>query len=1107
MNNIALPDFNERLAAKYTLGRNIIVEAGAGTGKTRLLVERLAFWILGVKHPGLDPQKDSAVENLVALTFTEKAAAEMKVRLAGRLQSAAARFADGSWSSDEFFEELVEKSENSVEGMARAARLAVQRLDRAQIGTIHSFASHILRLYPIEAGIDPVSEVDTGAAFDLLFSRRWSAWLERELSGLGGREELWKSVLGDIDISALEPLAKELCQSRMENFTPLAVSPELANVCAKKAARAAELSTAYLGGKAPRTPEKALSSAAASLLALSAALENGEYSKAGPDAPSKISGKMPVGWNQRDFDEACALTAFARTATVAGQKMLLSCAELLLPFAREMRAVYEKDAQLSFDDLLVKSRNLLRTNHAARQSLKTRYRTLLIDEFQDTDPLQGELLLYLAEDRFSCADDWRKVRLEPGKLFIVGDRKQSIYRFRGADISAYSQFEELMETQGATRCVLSVNFRSGRELISAVNGLMPKVMRGEPGLQPNYTSICPSPSAEAAVAAKRVSLHLVMPPENGAATADAWRENQAEFISGWIENNVGKLEIEPGRKLALKDIALLFRATTALEIYLNSFKRRGISYAVEEDRFFYSTQETGDLLNLLRVLHDPADKTALCGVLRSPLGGVTDRELYDLSRAGGLDYLLAAPAGFETVEELYAVLRELNSLAERVPLDALMQRILTDTFVPELLGRGYHGEQTVSNIRKFARIAAQHSLDEGLGLPGFIKRAGDFMDNRAREGESPLADEFVDAVRIMTVHKAKGLEFPVVLLPDITARRGQGTPPGSLYDWSDSLTGLRAGKFADCAMAFLQEKEERHGEFEEVRNFYVALTRARSMLLFVGNCQKPPEGSFGSYLAQAGALPQDEKDWGSFIPSPLVSVEKLAWREPGSAKLATQKAAAKPAVENTQEWLVRWKTRLAAHDESVNHKRFTSPTAIEREEEAGHVSERVEDFGAVADRLLLGKLCHRALELHDFAKPFTESEVKAALNYFAFQHHVPDYDTAAREALALLSAFGESAAYRDLAASEIIGRELPFSYAMPNGTIMRGLIDLVARRDGKLFVLDYKTDHVPDGGEAELAEKYRPQADAYRHAAALFSGGEIAVFKIIFLRALRCVEI
>jgi len=1105
MNELA--DREQRLAAKYTLGRNIIVEAGAGTGKTRLLVERLAFWILGVKHSGLDSKKDSAVENLVALTFTEKAAAEMKVRLAARLQSAAALFASGGWRGDEFLSELAGHSENPVEEMAVAARLASQRLDRAQIGTIHSFASHILRLYPVEAGIDPSSEVDTGAAFDLLFARRWPAWLEKELSGNGGREKLWKSVLEEIDIAALEPLAKELCQSRFEDFTPCAVSRTLASVCAAKAARALELSIANLKGKTPRGPEKAMSASHESLLALSAALETGDYSRQSPDIPAALTGKPPAGWDAADFDEAVALADFARAANVSNQKMLLDCVELVLPFARDMRREYAREARLSFDDLLVKSRNLLRSDISARQALKSRYRTLLIDEFQDTDPLQGELLLYLAEERASCADDWRKMRLEPGKLFIVGDQKQSIYRFRGADISAYSQFEQLMENQGALRCVLGVNFRSGRELIAAVNAVMPKIMIAEAGLQPKYSDIQPSPQAAQSPESSRVSLHIIMPPESGEPYAENWRENQAEFISEWIEKNVGRLEIEPGRKLALRDIALLFRATTSLEIYLNSFKRRGIAYAVEEDRFFYSTQETADLLNLLRAINNPADKTALCGVLRSPLGGLEDRRLYELVRADGLDYLRAAPAGFEGVEELYAMLRELNSVAERVPLDALMQRILSDTFVPELLGRGYHGEQTVSNIRKFARIAAQHSMDEGLGLPGFIKRAGDFMDNRSREGESPLADEFVDAVRIMTVHKAKGLEFPVVILPDITARRGSGNPPTALNDWSGSMTGLRVAKLSDCAMALLEEKEARHGAFEEVRNFYVALTRARSRLMLVGNLEKQPKGSFGSYLAQAGLLPPDAESWADFKASPLFPVEKVEWRDTGAFKFPVKKDAGETCGPDPAQWLGRWQKRLAARAESVNKKRFTSPTAIEREEEAGHVYERVEDFGASADRLLLGKLCHRVLETHDFAKPFTEGEVKAALNYFAFQHHVADYEAAAREAMGILGPFYASAAYRELAVAEIIGRELPFAYKMPNGTIMRGIIDVVARSAGRLLVLDYKTDHIPPGDAAALAEKYRPQADAYRHAAALFSGGEKAAFRIIFLRALRCVEL
>ncbi|MFA5162042.1 MAG: UvrD-helicase domain-containing protein [Elusimicrobiales bacterium] len=1088
-----LADIKQRLDAKYTFGRNVIVDAGAGTGKTRLLTERLAFWIIGIKHGWLG-EGESPAERLVALTFTEKAAAELKLRLCARLADAASGFSGGGWRDDEFLAEAAARSACSPAEMGKSAALALQRLDRAQIGTIHSFASHVLRLYPVEAGIDPASEIDAGAAFDAAFDRLWRNWLEEELSGSGGREALWKKTLRATGMEELRALARALCGGRLENYDPRPHFTKLAEICAAKARRAAELSALYAPANKPRALEKALDGAAASLAAVSRALENGDFSAPHP-APENKKPAKPANWPDQDFEEAKALLSFAATATVSGQAAVLDAAELIAPFAAKTRAAYAGQAMLSFDDLLLKSRNLLRDNPSARAELKARFKTLLIDEFQDTDPLQGELLLYLAEEGKSSAPDWQSIRLEPGKLFIVGDSKQSIYRFRGADIRAYGEFEKLMESQGALRCALSVNFRSGREIVEAVNSAVPPVMQPAEGMQPAYSPITPCPQAQSAPARPRVEIFLAPPPREGAPSAGGWRRTQAEFIGGWIEENSGSLEIEPGRKLALKDVALLFRSATGLDEYLNIFKRRGIRYAVEEDRFFYSAQETADLMNLLKAASDPADKTALCGALRSPLGGLDDGELYALSRANGLDYTRDAPSGFEAAGRLYAILRELNSLAASAPLDDFVGRAIAAVRAPEILGRAYHGEQTVSNIAKFARIAAAHSLDQGLGLSGFISRAGRFMEDRAREGESPLADEFTDAVRVMTVHKAKGLEFPVVFLPDITARRRAGSGEDALCDWACGMTGLRAGKSRDCAMAVLEEQQRAHENFEEARIFYVAMTRARSRLILAGNREKPPEISFGGFLAKAGFIPPSPEEEAGFRCSPLAPVKDI----PAQA-MAPQPRRAAEQPPRAAEWAARWRRRLEARDAEAGRRTFATPTGAERDAETGHIRQEISEF-AGPDRLLIGKLCHRVLELHDFSRAITRDETERALNYFAFQHHVPDYKAAADEAFGILSRFAASGIYGEIAAGEILGRELPFALEQEDGSLMRGVIDMAFRREGKLVLFDYKTEAAPAGGEAAAAEKYRAQARAYRKAAGLIFG-EDALAEIIFLRSL-----
>ncbi len=344
--------------------------------------------------------------------------------------------------------------------------------------------------------------------------------------------------------------------------------------------------------------------------------------------PEIPNAKWPKAWGEDPQAEEVYARALevAGSATADDDALVRTAVTALLPFARRARRAYARRGFISFDGLLRRARDLVRDRADVRERLKQRFKALLIDEFQDTDPLQGELLLLLAERPGGRAAAWQDAVAEPGRLFVVGDPKQSIYRFRGADIAAYQGFTGRLLEQGALACDLTANFRCRPGLVEPVNRVFEAVMRAAPGAQPAYKAIRP---ARPAGDERAVEVVAVTDPGDGLDAA-ATARTEAAWAARWIAEGRGALP--------LSGVAVLLRSSTSLPYLLDAFKRGGIPYAVDLDSRFYGAQEVVDFLNLLRALDDPGDRVALAGLLRSPLGGATDDELLSLARAGALDY-------------------------------------------------------------------------------------------------------------------------------------------------------------------------------------------------------------------------------------------------------------------------------------------------------------------------------------------------------------------------------------------------------------------------------------------------------------------------------------
>ncbi len=1083
----------DRLKALTLTGVNLVVEAGAGTGKTTLLIDRLCLCVLVQQIP---------VEKLVALTFTDKAAAEIKTRFIFKLQQLLELVQaqkdnppdEQAYQTDKKYKTLRLLREHFSlrdEDLVSRAQSALARLDRASIGTIHSFCAEILKMFPLEAGLSPLAQIDTGQKAAQLFEERWNRFLDAELGVNAPRATLWQEVLAALSLEDLQHLAQELACLKPVEYNYYSHRSLLADVCAQRALEAHQWAQAHLPeNKKPRVLEKALLWAENSLLRTRAFLEGKEIPPAAQEECPSIPSTLCKGWEPQQQEEARGLVNFAQKITPENQILFLKACELVTPLAQEVRSVYEQEGVLSFDDLIIKTRNLLKQNLYVRRLLKEKFDALFVDEFQDTDPIQGELLLFLAEEKPGAATCWQEVRLLPGKLLVVGDPKQSIYRFRGADITAYELFTDLILKQGGQKCFLQQNYRSSPEIVSVANEVCSRAMVQESAFQPAYVPIFTPKAARPG----SVQWLFVQAPAENTPGADDFRHNQAQQIARWVRDNVGKMTLANGQTLAYKDIALLTRVGTHTRIYTDAFRRHNIPFITETDKDFFHKQEFNDLLLFLQVVADPEDKIALTGVLRSPFGGLNDEELYQLAKQHALNLpaLLREKKTAACAQQIARFAR----LAGRVPLRDLVEQIIQHTFLPEVCAVAYDGERTLAHLQQFIELAQQYQTQQNASLVSFLANLQTRLENPA-DFALPPADETADAVSLLTVHKSKGLEFPVVILADLSRKETgpSGKPPVHLFSWKHAMYGLRAGALCDANLAFLEEEQKKHGRCEEIRILYVALTRAKEKLILVADNREGAVKAAKSFIA-AGLFPSDAEDQ-PVCPSGSVTVPVVYANYEDPKKFIYQHAilnAAEDTLPHVDQWKASYEKRRQTYETFMAQAQKKTPSELE---EADILSEE-QRRGAE-----LGTVCHHALEVL-FTTPQVSVEQASAQG--AKRAGAP---TCAQQAAELLTPFVSSSIYQELKSCKLLAAEMPFVLPLPDQTTQNGIIDAVFERaDGSLWVVDYKTGRVAPGQEAALfAQKYRAQLEVYQQAAKqIFTDRKIRA-SVLFVRTFAAIDL
>ena len=1116
-NDLPIPDRAGRESAETTFDRNVVVVAGAGTGKTTLLVNRLVYLLMKEPAP-------VSITQVVALTFTNKAATEMKVRLRERLMALAHPEADPARSSDGGAvarEDLRKRYGLSADAIAARAQAALSDLEKAQIGTLHSFAAHLLRLHPLESGVDPDFKEDDGLRFEEHFTAAWDCWLDRELSRAGQQHCVWRSVLSSTTLETVRTLARSLCSELIDldalrqQLASTTVPPAVSRWVQQMGDRAERLLKTY--DRPKRRKAEHMLAATASLMRLIG--EKGLPGRQGLTMEDdewfgKDLGNAVGGWEQGDFKEAALLIQTAQQLLTVDHEFLNQLLGLLIPLVGNIRETFARQGWISFDGLLARARTLLLEHPSVRERIKRDYRAVLVDEFQDTDPVQYEIILAVSERQGLQAAHWHEMALEPGKLFIVGDPKQSIYAFRRADIEAFDRVVEKVTGDGGIAYTLTTNFRSDAAVLEPVNEIFDRLFEREPLVQPANVRLEVRPHRRQASIEPGVRLSVTT-PNSAAETFDAAGATRAESeaLAHWLNDEVlSRPSVKPGH------IALLFRKLTQADAYLDALRRHDIPYVIEGEKHFYRRQEVIDLVNLLRVLDHPHDEIALAGLLRSPLGGLTDRELYELKQAGHFNYLYAVSLGSwshvraAAVRRLYEHLAWLHRAIPVLTVAEALALMFDRLPILDVAAASLHGEQAVANLMKVKQTAASLGDRPHMTLSGFVELMIARLDEQPDESESPLAEESLEAVHVLTIHKAKGLEFPIVVLPGLHQGSGRGrerSAPQVSYDWSSGIYGLSLDRHRSLGSLLVQHKLRLREEAERRRVLYVGMTRAKELLLLSGGITGRSVGETVFDLLQnigtgeIGTASTEALTIGvSAIPHRVVRASERRQPRRWSDKAASE------ALINPHEIAERWEIRTARWTAVRETSYHLTPTTLGKRS-ALVVRETIPARRDAAVGRLAGVVTHRVLERWNFSQDPSGLCDQAVLAVQAVlgPDDQPHADAVAESVHDLLAMFGRSEVYERLRSSQILGREIPFVMPWGDRQVMEGVIDLLYRLDGELWVADYKTDAISADQAAARAEQYRTQSEIYKFAIRQSLACDSVRFHCLFLRCATAVEL
>ncbi len=1156
-------DHKARSAIHDSLDETLIVEAAAGTGKTTELVNR----ILRVLETGRAEMKQ-----IVAVTFTEKAAGELKLRLREALE--------------------IRRSNAADEQVAARLEDALKSLEEAHVNTIHGFCADLLRERPVEARVDPLFTVLTEPQADRLYARAFRAWLQEALEdppeGLRrGLRRTSAPSFGSIDDGPIERLRGagwKLAETR--DFPAPWKRPPFDRV-----------------GRIDRLLESLHHLARLT----SAASSERDNLFIDTDAVRRLSRQIQLeqsfgrrdddGWEARLVD-LVRDRGLARTRKGSGYKFgkdvtrseALAARDALFTELQQFRQDADADlaaclqqelagataryqalkasaGALDFTDLLARARDLIKSDERVRRHLRSAFLRIFVDEFQDTDPIQSEILLLLASDDGDVSEVTRLTTV-PGKLFIVGDPKQAIYRFRGTDVGTYWRVSTQLEKSGGRVLHLTTSYRSVPAIQRFVNAAFSEEMvANDHTLQAGYVGLSehrPANESQPAIVALPVPKpYSTRGPlkASGRAIEESLPDAVGAFIewlvdekNGWNVSERGADGLERQVPIRPQHVAVLFRRFVSFgqditRPYIDAIEARSIPHLLVGGKAFHGREEVETIRAALAAIEWPDDELSGFATLKGSLVAIDDAHLLEFRHRFGIFHPFRVPkelggnsgqelaltgeptAHLLPIADALRMLQQLHRARNYRPVAETIGRLLTETRAHVGFILRPAGEQALANVLHVAELARQYEAGGGISFRGFIDELRTAAESDA--AEAPILEESSDGVRLMTVHKAKGLEFPVVILADLTCRMSR-EDASRFLDADRRLCAMKIGGWAPHELHEHQAEEVARDQAEGVRLAYVAATRARDLLVVPAVGDDAWDGGWLSPLNRAlyppiasrrsptrGPKCPAFKSKDSVLMRPneetagvtnvcpgqhtfSASAYSIVWWDPGVLSLGAKppfgvrrddlivKDVARNVVADGRSRYDRWRlarfdARAAGatpsvsvqtvHEWTLDPARELPPAAraidvsIAR---AGRESASKSESGGVA----FGELVHAVLAQAPF-----EADIAAFIGIARVEARLLGLS----ESDALAAADRAEEVFRCAllerarmaAADGRCRRETPVTCRLPDGALVEGVVDLAFEEQGRWTIVDYKTDReIATAGE-----------DRYRRQVALYAAG------------------
>jgi ATP-dependent helicase/nuclease subunit A len=1159
-----LADAAARRAIATALDTTLVVEAAAGTGKTSELVNRIVRILASGR---------ARVDGVVAVTFTEKAAGELKLRLREALDIARA---DGPDDERE------------------ALNLALQSLEEAHVSTIHGFCAELLRERPVEARVDPLFSVLTESHAERVFEQAFGSWIQDQLrdppEGVRRalRRSVWQGFMQtreDTPIDRLRRAAWDLAQWR--DFSTAWTRPpfdrrgaidrlvaELHEFAALTENPSYAKDTLYLDTAAARhlAAEIAIQQDAFRLPAGESADYDGWEARLVDLARDRNFSRLRHGRGpgyKQGVTRQRLLDAYGGLKPQLDRFRLDADADLAAALQQELRGAVERyealkarAGALDFLDLLLKARDLVSGNAGVRRGFQARFTHIFVDEFQDTDPLQAEILLLLASDD-PDQDDWRKVTPLPGRLFIVGDPKQSIYRFRRADVGIYRDICARLVAAGATAVTLTTSFRSVPRIQACVNAAFAPVMTGNPlTLQADYVPLSPfraDSKGQPAIVA------LPVPEPYGMRNLSALKIEQSlpdavgAFVD-WVINESG-WRVAGKSPVEARDVCILFRRFLSFgedvtQPYVRALEARGVHHVLVGGKTFHDREEVETIRAALSAIEWPDDELAVFAALRGALFAIGDEELLEWKqRFGGFHPFripnldaAAAPGGHSSggtlghlrpIAESLQLLQQFHRRRNYRPVAETIQALLDASRAHVGIVLRSAGEQALANVLHVAELAREYEAGGGLSFRGFVDELRGAAAT-AQATEAPILEEGSDGVRIMTVHKAKGLEFPIVVLADLTCKLARAEA-GRWLDAERNLCALKIGGWSPVDLLLHDAEESARDRAEAERLTYVAATRARDVLVVpaIGDAPYdggwldplmaaiyPPEGMRRDPQKAAGVPDFKSKDTvlirpegdpasgrtvapGTFVlsgPSAAAPGDyAVTWWDPRALALG----AVSTFGLKRDDLIVKDGDMFAVDDRLAEYETWRAERA-QLLERAAVPSVRVQTataWAADAARLGIDTALADAGDIEVLELPGIAGRPRGA-RFGTLVHAVlaavpldaagelvdrvahtqgrivnASADECAAAAVVVSTVLRHSLLDR-VRASAAVTRETPVSWVQKDGMLIEGVLDLAFEDGDATIVVDFKTDYELASGEA----RYRAQVQQYVNAVSRASG-------------------